>query len=150
MDLTCIIEGQIIKRDPELFQTPKGTMGARFEIRRQPRYRNASGQWVDGKTEFYDVVCWGNLADNVLASFKRYDTVFVHASALNSYESGGNAYIKATATNVAASTRFGTVTPERKARDENHAVRTPDGEERPATAEDPWATATPAPAMAAA
>ena len=152
MDLTCIIEGQIIKRDPEIFSTPKGNQGVRFEIRRQPRYRNAEGKWVDGKTEFYDITCWGALADNVIASFKRYDTVIVTASALYAQESGGFAHLKVTAANVAASLRFGTVTPERKAREENHAVRTPDGDDRPATADDPWAgvNAAPAPVPAAA
>ncbi|MEV3934382.1 single-stranded DNA-binding protein [Glycomyces sp. NPDC049804] len=145
MDLTCIIEGQIIKRDPETFSTPKGNQGVRFEIRRQPRYRNAAGEWVDGKTEFYDITCWGALADNVLASFKRYDTVIVTASALYAQESGGYAHLKVTASGVAASLRFGNVTPERKERIANAAVRTPDGEDLPVHPDDAWATAIPAP-----
>jgi single-strand DNA-binding protein len=144
MDLTCIIEGQIIKHDPERFETSGGNKGVRFEIARKPRYRNAEGKWVDGKTEFYDITCWGALGDNVLASFKRYDTVLVTASGMYPYESGGFAHLKVTASNVAASLRFNTVTPARKDRVDNAAVRTPDGEDRPVRAEDPWATATPA------
>jgi single-strand DNA-binding protein len=147
MELTCIIEGQIIKRDPEVFSTASGNVGVRFELAHKPRYRDAAGQWVDGKTQFFDITCWGALADNVLASYKRYDTVLVTARSLYAHASGGFAHLKVTADNVAASLRFGPATPARKPREANATVRTPDGEDLPV--EDAWATATPATAAAA-
>jgi len=150
MEFHFAVEGQIVRRDPEVFATPNGNAGVRFELAHKPTYRDASGKWVEGKTQFFDITCWGNLADNVLASFERYDTVIVTARSLFAQESGGFAHLKVTAENVAASLRFGTVTPTRKERVANAEVRTADGRARPVTVEDAWATATPAPQPAAA
>jgi single-stranded DNA-binding protein len=152
MEFHFAVEGQIVKRDPEVFDTPNHNQGVRFELAHKPTYRDASGKWVEGKTQFFDITCWGALADNVLASFKRYDTVIVTARSLFAQESGGFAHLKVTAENVAASLRFATVTPARKERVANASARIADGEQRPVTTDDPWAgvNAKPAAATAAA
>ncbi|WP_199042671.1 single-stranded DNA-binding protein [Glycomyces salinus] len=146
MEFHFAVEGQIVKRDPEVFATANGNQGVRFELAHKPTYRDASGQWAEGRTQFFDIVAWGQLADNVLASFKRYDQVLVTARGLYAHESGGFAHLKVTADNVAASLRFGTATPERKPRDTTQTVRTADGEDLPG--DDAWNTATPAAAAA--
>lgn len=152
MEFHFAVEGQIVRRDPEVFATPNGNQGVRFELAHKPTYRDASGKWAEGKTQFFDITCWGALADNVLASFKRYDTVIVTARSLYAQENNGFAHLKVTAENVAASLRFGSVVPARKERVANAEVRTADGETRPVTVEDPWAgtNAKPAPQPVAA
>jgi single-stranded DNA-binding protein len=152
MEFHFAVEGRIIKRDPEVFATTSGNQGVRFELVHTPTYRDAAGKWVEGKGQFFDITCWGNLADNILASFKRGDTVTVTARSLYAQESGGFAHLKVTAENVAASLRFGTVAPARKERVPGAEVRTADGETRPVTVEDPWVgtNAKPAAEMAAA
>jgi single-strand DNA-binding protein len=42
------------------------------------RYDAASGGYVDGRTLWVDVECWGNLSGNVSASISKGDPVIVH------------------------------------------------------------------------
>lgn len=60
----CILTGNVT-RTPEAFATQSGQNKLSFGIAQNTRRRNASGEWEDGPTNFFDVVCWGNLANRV-------------------------------------------------------------------------------------
>jgi single-stranded DNA-binding protein len=131
MDFHVLIEGNIVKHDPEMFSTRKGLTGTRFEIAHRPSYRGADGKWVEAKSQYYTVVCWGKLADRVLDSFQEGDTVTVSAKSIGALTSNGFTDITLTAANVAGSVRFRNVTPERKTRSATEVIRTADGETLP-------------------
>jgi len=130
MDFHVLIEGNI-KHNPEAFATRKGLTGTRFEIAHTPSYRGSDGKWVQGKTQYFTVVCWGRLADRVLESFAQGDTVSVTAKAIGAITSDGFTDITLTAANVAASVRFKNATPDRKPRSATAVIQTADGETLP-------------------
>lgn len=57
-------------RDPELRYTPSGAPVANFGIAVNKR-RKDGDEWVDADPEFYDVKCWGSLAENVADSIQK-------------------------------------------------------------------------------
>ena len=58
--------------DPELKYTPTGKAVVSFSIADTPRsFDKASGQWVDGETDWVRVVAWDNLAENIAASLRK-------------------------------------------------------------------------------
>lgn len=57
-------------RDPEIRYTPSGATVASFGIARNTR-RKDGDNWVDGDPQFYDVKCWGSLAENVAESITK-------------------------------------------------------------------------------
>lgn len=131
MDFHCMIEGNIVKRDPESFTTRQGIGGVRFEIVHKQSYRGADGKYHETKPQYYSVVCWGKLGERILNSLKKGDTVTVSASRMISVESNGFVESTLTASNVSASLRWAEVTPERKTRSATAAVTTADGETLP-------------------
>lgn len=63
--------------DPELTFTATGTARARLSVAVQDRYRDKTGQYVDGETYFARCVAWGDLAERIAASVRRGDRVVV-------------------------------------------------------------------------
>lgn len=67
-----------LARDPELRYTPQGKAVVTLSVGDTPRnFDRASGQWVDGVTDWVKVVAWEGLAENVAASLKKGDKVVV-------------------------------------------------------------------------
>jgi single-strand DNA-binding protein len=58
-------------QSPELRYGPSGMPVARVSIACSDRYRDTSGEWVDGETYFQRVTCFGALALNVSESVDR-------------------------------------------------------------------------------
>lgn len=56
-------------RDPELRYTPSGASVTNFSVAWNRRYEKNGQQHEE--TSFFDVVCWGSLADNVAASITK-------------------------------------------------------------------------------
>ncbi len=67
-----------VSRDPELRYTPSGatvcTVGVVYNTRTKNKTTN---EWEDGPGQFYDVKCWGTLAENVAESISKGDRVVV-------------------------------------------------------------------------
>lgn len=58
-----------LTRDPELRYTPNGAAVANFSVAWNRRYERNGEQVED--VSYFDVTCWGSLADNVSASLQR-------------------------------------------------------------------------------
>jgi single-strand DNA-binding protein len=76
MTTTVTIVGNVT-RDPELRMIPSGAAIATFSIAVSKRRKNEAGQWEDGDTEFYDVVAWRDLGENVVESIVKGTRVIV-------------------------------------------------------------------------
>jgi single-strand DNA-binding protein len=67
-DNQVVIVGNLT-RDPELRYTPNGTALVRFGVAVSRRARDdATGQWRDVDTSFFDVTAWRTLGENVAES----------------------------------------------------------------------------------
>ena len=64
-----------VARDPELRYTPSGASVASFGVAWNRKYTR-NGEQVE-ETSFFDVSCWGTLADNVSASITKGTRVVV-------------------------------------------------------------------------
>ena len=64
-------------RDPEIRYSQGGLSIASFGLAYSTRKRNDAGQWEDGETSFFDVTCFGQLADNVAESITKGTRVIV-------------------------------------------------------------------------
>jgi single-strand DNA-binding protein len=73
---TIVMTGNLAA-DPEVTFTTAGTARARLSVAVQDRYRDRSGQYVDGDTYFARCVAWGDLAERIGASVRRGDRVVV-------------------------------------------------------------------------
>ena len=61
-----------LTRDPELRFSNSGTASTSFGLAINNRRKNAStGEWEDSDPGFYDVTCFGTLAENVAESLER-------------------------------------------------------------------------------
>ena len=60
-----------ITRDPELRFTPSGQSNASFGLAVNRRWQNKATQEWEEATSFFNVVCWGTLADNVAESLHK-------------------------------------------------------------------------------
>lgn len=66
-----------LTRDPEAKYLQSGVCVTEFGIARNTRKKDASGEWVDGDAQFYDVKCWQSLAENVAESLRKGQRVIV-------------------------------------------------------------------------
>lgn len=67
--------------DPELRTANSGTSVLSFAVAVTGRKKNeSSGQWENGDTSFFDVVCFGKLAENVADSVSKGKRVMVMGS----------------------------------------------------------------------
>lgn len=67
-----------VASDPNLTTTTSGRSLAKFRLAHNRRVRDAQGNWSDGETSWYDVVCWQQLAANVANSVTKGQQVIVH------------------------------------------------------------------------
>src|SRR5947208_14683193 len=64
-DNQVVIVGNLT-RDPELRYTPNGAALVKFGVAVSRRVKDdATGQWKDADTSFFDVTAWRSLAENV-------------------------------------------------------------------------------------
>ena len=66
-----------ITRDPELRFTPTGQATTTFGLAVNRRWQNRQTQEWEEATSFFDVVCWRDLAENVVASAGKSARVIV-------------------------------------------------------------------------
>jgi single-strand DNA-binding protein len=67
-----------VTRDPEFKVTQGGQNMATFGVAINKRQKNPdTGQWENGEPEFHDVVCWRDLAENVVESITKGTRVVV-------------------------------------------------------------------------
>lgn len=69
MDNTVSLTGNTT-RDPELRFTNSGMATASFGVAINSR-KKVNDEWVDGDPQFFDVTCFGTLAENVSESIQR-------------------------------------------------------------------------------
>jgi single-strand DNA-binding protein len=60
-----------VTRDPELKFTNGGQAVADFGVAYNTRKKTSSGDWEDGEPQFFDITCWGQLAENVAESITK-------------------------------------------------------------------------------
>lgn len=62
--------------DPDLRFTANGRAVANLRVAVSERIRDdRTGEWKDGPTAFYDITCWGTLAENVCEVLQRGDRI---------------------------------------------------------------------------
>ncbi len=110
-----------VTRDPELRYTPSGASVANFSIAWNRRYER-NGQQVE-EVSFFDVVCWGTLADNVAASISKGIRVIVEGRldqrSWETPQGEKRSKIEITADEVSPSLRWASVEVVRNPRDDN-------------------------------
>ena len=66
-----------ITRDPELRFTPSGQANVKLGLAVNRRWQNRQTQEWEEATSFFDVVCWGSLAENVGNSLSKGARILV-------------------------------------------------------------------------
>jgi len=102
-----------LTRDPELRFTPSGQATASFGVAVNRRWQNRQSQEWEEATSFFDVVCWGQLAENSAQSLTRGSRVVISGRldqrSWESNEGEKRSKIEITADEVAPSLRWATV-----------------------------------------
>jgi len=76
-DNQVVIVGNLT-RDPELRYTPNGAALVKFGVAVSRRVKDdATGQWKDAETSFFDVTAWRSLAENVAETLTQGSRVVV-------------------------------------------------------------------------
>jgi single-strand DNA-binding protein len=114
-----------LTRDPELRFTPTGQATAGFGLAVNRRWQNRQTQEWEEATSFFDVVCWGQLAENAAQSLSKGSRVIVSGRldqrSWETAERERRSKIEITADEIAPSLRWATAVITRNER------RTPDG-----------------------
>lgn len=70
-----------LTRDPSLeYVGTKGTALAKFGIAWNPPRRLVNDKWVDQDAHFFDVTCWGDVAEHVAESLSKGDRAHITGS----------------------------------------------------------------------
>ena len=75
-DNTVTVVGNVT-RDPELRFTPSGQAVASFGVAVNRRWQNRQTQEWEEAVSFFDITCWGQLAENVAESVQKGTRVVV-------------------------------------------------------------------------
>jgi single-strand DNA-binding protein len=101
-----------LTRDPELRFTPTGQATAGFGVAVNRRWQNRQTQEWEEATSFFDVVCWGQLAENAAQSLSKGARVLVNGRldqrSWETAEHERRSKIEITADEVAPSLRWAT------------------------------------------
>jgi single-strand DNA-binding protein len=76
-DNTITVIGNVT-RDPELRYTPSNQSVTTFGLAVNRRWQNRQNQEWEESTSFFDVVCWGTLAENAADSISKGTRVLVN------------------------------------------------------------------------
>src|ERR1700722_8063774 len=102
-----------LTRDPELRFTPSGQATASFGVAVNRRWQNRQSQEWEEATSFFDIVCWGQLAENSAQSLTRGSRVVISGRldqrSWENNEGEKRSKIEITADEVAPSLRWATV-----------------------------------------
>jgi single-strand DNA-binding protein len=102
-----------LTRDPELRFTPSGQATATFGVAVNRRWQNRQTQEWEEATSFFEVVSWGQLAENAAQSLTRGTRVLVSGRldqrSWESQEGEKRSKIEITADEIAPSLRWATV-----------------------------------------
>jgi single-strand DNA-binding protein len=114
-----------LTRDPELRFTPTGQATAGFGLAVNRRWQNRQTQEWEEATSFFDVVCWGQLAENAAQSLSKGARVIVSGRldqrSWETAERERRSKVEITADEIAPSLRWATAVITRNER------RAPDG-----------------------
>jgi len=114
-----------LTRDPELRFTPSGQATTNFAVAVNRRWQNRQTQEWEEATSYFDVVCWGQLAENAAQSLSKGSRVVVTGRldqrSWENQEGERRSKIEITADEVAPSLRWATVAITKNER------RSPDG-----------------------
>jgi len=109
-----------LTRDPELRFTPTGQANASFGLAVNRRWQNRQTNEWEEATSFFDVICWGTLAENVAQSLSRGTRVVVSGRldqrSWENNEGEKRSKIEINADEVAPSLRWATVDISKNAR----------------------------------
>jgi single-strand DNA-binding protein len=110
-----------LTRDPELRYTPNGAALVKFGVAVSRRYKDeATGQWKDAETSFFDVTAWRQLAENVAESLTQGSRVVVvgrlRTNSWETPEGEKRSKIEIEADEVGPSLRWATAKPEKQGR----------------------------------
>jgi len=123
-DNTVSIVGNLT-REPELRFTPSGQATATFGVAVNRAWTDRQSQERRESTSFFDVVCWGTLAENAATSLTRGTRVVVTGRldqrTWETQEGDKRSKVEVTADEIAPSLRWATVQVTRNER------RSPDG-----------------------
>jgi single-strand DNA-binding protein len=101
-----------LTRDPELRFTPSGQATANFGLAVNRRWQNRQSQEWEEATSFFDVVCWGQLAENTAQTLTKGTRVMVNGRldqrSWETAERERRSKIEITADEVAPSLRWAT------------------------------------------
>lgn len=102
-----------LTRDPELRFTPSGQATTSFAVAVNRRWQNRQTQEWDEQVSYFDVVCWGQLAENTAQSLTKGARVMVDGRldqrSWENQEGERRSKIEITADEVAPSLRWATV-----------------------------------------
>jgi single-strand DNA-binding protein len=111
-DNTVSIVGNLT-REPELRFTPSGQATATFGIAGNRSWTDRQSQERRESTSFFDVVCWGNLAENAATSLSRGSRVVVTGRldqrSWETQDGEKRSKVEITADEIAPSLRWATV-----------------------------------------
>jgi single-strand DNA-binding protein len=114
-----------LTRDPELRFTPTGQANATFSVAVNRKWQNRQTNAMEEATSFFDVICWGTLAENVAQSLGRGTRVVVTGRldqrSWENQEGEKRSKVEINADEVCPSLRWATVEISKNAR------RSPDG-----------------------
>ncbi|MCL6091901.1 MAG: single-stranded DNA-binding protein [Actinobacteria bacterium] len=163
-DNTVTIVGNLT-REPELRFTPSGQATANFGVAVNRTWTDRASQERREQTSFFDIVCWGTLAENAATSLSRGMRVVVTGRldqrSWETQEGDKRSKVEITADEIAPSLRWATVQVTRNERrspdaanGEAHSSSDPSMYQRPAqepapaayTSRPPAAAYTPGPA----
>lgn len=107
-----------LTRDPELRFTAGGTATSSFGLAVNRRWQNRQTQEWEEAVSFFDVVTWGQMAENTAQSFTKGDRVVVvgrlDQRSWVTQDTGEKRYkIEITADEVAGSTKYATLSLQR-------------------------------------
>lgn len=112
MSAPVTVRGRLT-RDPELTFAKTGNAIAKFSVVSSRRVKDqASGEWTDADTSFWDVVAFGEFAENICESLEKGTSVIVTGQMKQeSWEKEGQKHYawKLVADDVAASCRWAKV-----------------------------------------
>lgn len=101
-------------RAPELRFTSGGLASASFGLAINNRKKDAAGEWVDGDPQFFDIVTFGTLAENVAESVDKGHRVGVNGrlsySSWESDDGGKRSKVEVIADSVGHDLRWQTST----------------------------------------